>query len=121
MSPDRHEGHETATTVESTTAWLDRCNLQRTNRGWGESPAGGLVRLFVEVGAGAVGVVVPALGHDHPGARRALATARGAQLGDGEGLGRVELGQQPVEVGERVDEAEGAAHLAAGGEALEVP
>ena len=56
-----------------------------------------------------------------PLARAALPTPRGAQLGDRERRVRVEPGEQVVELGERVDQRQVAAQLAAGGEALEVP
>ena len=76
--------------------------------------------LLGQPAPGAVGVVEPALG-EHHAARDALPAARRAEVGGRERLGRVELGQQPVEVVQGVDQPEGAAQLTAGGEALEVP
>ena len=51
----------------------------------------------------------------------ALAPARGAELGHRIGLGRVEAGEQLVQVGVRRHHAEPAAYVLAGGESLEIP
>src|SRR6478609_5607508 len=76
---------------------------------WFRSPAGGLVGVFLQVGAAAVGVVEPALREHDACAWRALAAPRGAELGGGKRLVGVQVGEQPVEGCEAVDEAERAA------------
>src|SRR5690349_21312422 len=89
--------------------------------GWVDSPTRGLVALLLDVTAGPVGVVEPALGEGHLGPRRALPAAGRAQLGDGEGLGRVEVVEQGVEAGQGVDQRQRVPQRAPGAEALEVP
>jgi hypothetical protein len=73
------------------------------------------------VGTGTVGVVEPAVRQRDLGTRRALAAAGVAELGDGEGLGGVEAGEQGVQRRQGVDERQRVAEGAAGTEALEVP
>ena len=68
--------------------------------------------VLAHVRAAAVGVVEPALGQHHPGPRGALAAPRGAELAHRERLVRVELGEQLVERGERVDQGQGVAQRA---------
>src|SRR5690348_12036241 len=87
----------------------------------GGSAAAGLRCVLAKHLAGAVGVVEPALGQRDPLARTALPAAGSAQLGDGERLGRVELGEQRVELVQGAHQRERVTQLAPGAEALEVP
>src|SRR5919107_2975090 len=106
---------------ESTTATMAFPIRGRKILACSRSPAGGLVGVLLQVPARAVGVVEPPLGQRDARSRRALPTPRRTQLAHREGLVRVQVGEQPIQRREAVDQAEGAAHLATSGEALEVP
>src|SRR5690606_38292256 len=95
----------------------------RTGVGYatGRSAAAGLRCVLPQAAAAAVGVAQPPLREGDALARPALPAAGRAELVHGERLVVVEVGQQPVEVGERRDQAERATHLTPGAEPLEVP